>query len=67
MSKEEFEKMLTKNQAALDQMLLGAEQNAHTLQQILGVATPGLITEFLQIVAFQINHNSNKRRWEQMQ
>ena len=67
MSKDEFEKMVVTNQAALDQMWLGAEQNLYTIKQIVGIATPGLVTEFLQLVMFQIDHNIKKRQLENMQ
>ena len=66
MSKEEFEKMVATNQAALDQLWAGAEENESTLNQILGLMGPGLVTQFLRLVSFQINHNQVKRKLESM-
>jgi len=66
MNKEQFEKMLNANQASLDQMWAGAEDNLHTIKQMVGIATPGLVTQFLQLVMFQVDHNINKRKLENM-
>ena len=67
MNKEQFEKMLATNQASLDQMWTGMEDNVATLKQIIGIASPGLVTQFLQLVMFQTDHNINKRKLENMQ
>ncbi len=66
MGKEELEKLIVHNQAVLDQMWTGAEANMNTLNQIVNIAGPGLITEFLQIVAYQVGHNINKRKLESL-
>jgi len=66
-SKEHLEKIVNMNQASLDQMWAGAEENLHTIKQMVGIATPGLVTQFLQLVMFQVDHNINKRKLESMQ
>ncbi len=66
MDKNNLERMIATNQAALDQMWTSAEGNLVTLDQMIGIATPGLVTHFLQLVSFQTKQNINKRNLESM-
>lgn len=45
-------------------MWANAEENENTLNQILGISTVGMVTQFLRLVTFQINHNQAKRKLE---
>lgn len=66
MDREQLERIIATNQAALDQLWIGDEANQDTLKQIIGVSTLGLITHYLQLVMIQVDHNINKRKLEQM-